>query len=227
MIPAGLIKARVIDVRNRHATLPRCAVADANILYIIHYDFTALGAAGGKMPPPYQTDFYPSWWKRAVEGGVKLCTSVGCLADFAHIVERTELENLWRTDPNRPELDPDHPGQDFNPKFAKTVRYHYHGQLQAIREGVETTLEAIQKTVNVLPQVGQDTEALKRAVLHWIPSAADFGDATLVAAAKRVGMPHIISDDADLVTFDGITLYTANRKAIDSAIQAGQSPESR
>ena len=51
--------------------------------------------------------------------------AASCLAEFAHIVERTELENLWRTDPNRPELDADRPGQDFSPKYTKTVRNHY------------------------------------------------------------------------------------------------------
>jgi hypothetical protein len=54
-----------------------------------------------------------------------------------------------------------------------------------------------------------------------LPSAGDFGDAALVAAAKRAGMPRIISDDADLITFNGITLYTANQRAIDAASRSG------
>ncbi len=151
MIPAKLVKAQVVDIRNPNAPLPRLVVADANILYIIDYDFTALAAAGVKTPPTYQTRHYPAWWKRAIRGSVTLCTSASCLAEFAHIVERTELENLWRTDPSPPELDPNNPGQDFTPKFTKRLRYHYQGQIKIIREDVQTTIESIQKTVNVLP----------------------------------------------------------------------------
>ena len=149
MIPTFLVKAEVVDIRNRKSNLPRRVVADANVLYVINYDFTGLAAAGGRVPPSYQTRHYPAWWKRTTEGGVELCTAASCLAEFAHIVERTELENLWRTDPNRPELDPNRPGQDFSPKYTKTVRNHYHGQIKPIREGVETTLASTRKNVNI------------------------------------------------------------------------------
>lgn len=218
MVPAELVKARVIDIRDPDAPLPKIAVSDANVLYIINYDFSAL-AAGIRTPPFYQTRFYPAWWKRAIGAGVTLCTPANCLAELAHIIERTELENLWRTDPSPPELDPRNPDQDFNPRYTKTVRYHYHEQLRNVRDDIQTTLQSIQKSVNVLPQVGHDLNAFGQAVQQWVSSAADFGDALLVVAAKRAGIPHIVSDDADLVTFDGITLYTANRNAIDSAKQ--------
>ena len=98
MIPTLLVKAEVVDIRNRKSNLPKRVVADANVLYVINYDFTGLAAAGGRVPPSYQTRHYPAWWKRAAQGGVELCTTASCLAEFAHIVERTELENLWRTD---------------------------------------------------------------------------------------------------------------------------------
>jgi predicted nucleic acid-binding protein len=222
MIPTGLVKASVVDIRPGNALSPKSGVVDANILYIIGYDFTSFMAAGVRLPPPYQTRFYPAWWKKAIKEGVTFCTTAGVLAEVAHIVERTELEILWRTDPNRPELDPALPGQDFTPKYIKTVRHYYFSQLQALRESVDTTLKSIRKLVNVMPQVGQDAQAFDQTLVQWVPSAADFGDAALVASAKRMGMTHIISDDADLISFDGITVYTANRKAIDAAVLAGK-----
>jgi predicted nucleic acid-binding protein len=206
MIPSLLVKAEVVDIRNRKSNLPKRVVADANVLYVINYDFTGLAAAGGRVPPSYQTRHYPAWWKRAAQGGVELCTAASCLAEFAHIVERTELENLWRTDPNRPELDPNRPGQDFSPKYTKTIRNHYYGQIKPIREGVETTLASTRKNVNILPRVGQDEAALNRAIQLWVESAADFGDANLVATAKSAGIANILSDDADLISFEGIVV---------------------
>lgn len=221
MIPTLLVKAEVVDIRNRKSNLPRRVVADANVLYVINYDVTGLAAAGGRVPPSYQTRHYPAWWKLAARGGVELCTVASCLAEFAHIVERTELENIWRTDPNRPELDPNRPGQDFSPKYTKTVRNHYRGQIKPIREGVETTLASTRKSVNILPRVGQDA-ALNRAIQVWVESTADFGDAHLVATAKGAGIANILSDDADLITFEGIVVYTANQTAIGAAQASGK-----
>jgi predicted nucleic acid-binding protein len=222
MIPALLVKADVVDIRNRKSNLPKRVVADANVLYVINYDCTGLATSGGRVPPSYQTWHYPAWWKRAAQAGVELCTAASCLAEFAHIVERTELENLWRTDPNRPELDPNRPGQDFTPKYTKIVRYHYHGQVKPIREGVETTLASTRKNVNILPRVGQDEAALNRAIQMWVESAADFADANLVATAKSAGIANILSDDADLISFEGIIVYTANQTAIGAAQASGK-----
>jgi hypothetical protein len=222
MIPTSFVKARVVDIRKKNSTLPKRVAADANVLYVINYDFTVLAVAGCKVPPAYQTRHYPAWWKRAAQQNVQVCTSASCLAEFAHVVERTELENLWRTDPNRPELDANSPGQDFSPKYTKTVRYYYHSQLQSVRESVETTLNSTRKSVHVLPQIGQPDEVLNRTIRAWISSVADFADADLVAAAKRAGMQDIVSDDADLISFEGITVYTANKNAIDAAQNAGK-----
>lgn len=216
------VKAEVVDIRDRSLPLPRSVVADANVLYIIHYDFTDLASAGGRPPTRHQNRHYPAWWKRAAADGVTLCTSGPSLFEFVHLIERTELEIVWRMDPSSPELDPDSPGQDFSAKYAKVVRYLYHEHLQTLREGVETTLQSLKKNVHVLPQVGQDEQAVSLAVREWVTSTADFGDAALVATAKRAGMPRIVSDDSDLVSFGGITLYTANQKALDAAGQAGK-----
>ena len=90
MIPSLLVKAEVVDIRNRKSNLPKRVVADANVLYVINYDFTGLAASGGRVPHSYQTRHYPAWWKRAAQAGVEFCTAASCLAEFAHIVERTE-----------------------------------------------------------------------------------------------------------------------------------------
>jgi|GEM_PF-1247381 len=222
MISSTFVKAWVVDIRDSDATMPRRVVVDANILYFVYYDSAALTSVGGKGPAHYQATVYPRWWSHAVSKKVELCTAMTCLAEFAHIVERTELELLWRMDPVRPELDPANPSQDYTPRYAKTVRYLYANQLEMIRLEVETSLLSLRKTVELLPKVGQDADIFAGAVKEWLPAISDFSDAILVAAAKRVGIFQIISDDADLITFEGITVYTANRNAIESASAAGK-----
>ena len=105
---------------------------------------------------------------------------------------------------------------------AVTVRYHYHGQIKSIRECVQTALDSARKNVAILPRVGQDEVALNRAIRAWVESAADFGDAHLVATATGAGIANIVSDDAELISFEGLTSYTANKNAIDAAQSAGK-----
>ncbi len=51
MIPSLLVKAEVVDIRNRKSNLPKRVVADANVLCVINYDFTGLAASGGRVEP--------------------------------------------------------------------------------------------------------------------------------------------------------------------------------
>lgn len=216
------LKAGVVDIRERLHPAPTSVVVDANVLFFVYYDFTDLAAVGGRAPQTYQNDQYPAWWKTVTNSRTSLCVAGVTLAELTNLIERAELEILWRTDPVRPVLDSENPGAPFSPRFIKTVRYHYREQLQGIREEVEAILESLKKSVNILPQIGEDETALARALKEWVASTADFGDAALVAAAKRAGMPRILSDDADLASFEGITLYTANAKAVHSAREAGK-----
>ena len=43
-----------------------------------------------------------------------------------------------------------------------------------------------------------------------------------MATAKRAGIANILSDDADLISFEGIVVYTANQTAIGAAQASGR-----
>jgi hypothetical protein len=223
VIPSDLIKASVVDISKFTGTVPKCIYVDTNILYFLGYpDFASLAMSGGRAPIQYQTQLYPRWWSFAEKRNVQFCTIASILDELAHLIERTELDICWRTDPLRPELDPSCPGQDFSPKYVKKVRYHYSMQLGPIRRKVETILTSIKKRMNVLPFSGKGIQSHENALTCWLDSASDFADASLVAAAKLMASPHILSDDADLSTFAHITLYTANRSAIAGAATVGK-----
>ena len=101
MNPKDWVKARVIDIRDRSHRLPSSIVADANVLYLIHYDFSDLAQAGGKLPNSAKGALL-SLVEGASKHGTNLCTSASCLFEFVHVVERTELEIIWllRTPPD-------------------------------------------------------------------------------------------------------------------------------
>jgi hypothetical protein len=50
----------------------------------------------------------------------------------------------------------------------------------------------------------------------------DVSDALVVANAKYASIPHILTDDVDFLTVEGITVYTANNRAIEAATAAGE-----
>jgi hypothetical protein len=65
-------------------------------------------------------------------------------------------------------------------------------------------------------------EEHQQSAIEWCSSAGDFRDAVTVAQSKHMlGAPHVLSDDIDLATFGGITLYTANDRIINNASPCG------
>ncbi len=222
MISASSVKAQVIDIRSTTETFPRTVVADANVLYFVYYDFTSLSDAGVGMPSSNQQQSYSKWWAQALNRHVTLCSTATTFAEFVQLVERVELQCYWVTDPNHPELDPNNPGQPFSPKYVKKLRYHYSDRLSAIRTNVETYLQSARRNVELLPAASGNVDAFSATVQTWRSSTADIGDAALVAEAKRAGAPHIISDDADFVSFEGIHLYSANPAVVAAASQSNK-----
>ncbi len=83
-------------------------------------------------------------------------------------------------------------------------------------------IDAILHNTLLLPQFPTVQDEQTQAQNEWLNSSGDYPDAVLVATAKQHGVPFVLSDDMDLATFAGITLYTANPKTIDAARIAGK-----
>ena len=203
--------------------LPRQIVADTNVLYWLFYpNFASLQSSGERYPKPYQLHDYSRFWNNAARAATSLCTSVLNLGELAKVIEHSELEMIWRNDPNPPQFDPNNPSSSFSPQLCKLSRYHYGSQRPAVRQQIEQTLASVKKNVPLIPCFRSSDDEYARAVIEWMSSAGDFGDAVAVAQSKlTLRAPYVLSDDMDLSTFDGITLYTANIRIISDAAQSG------
>lgn len=223
MITAALIKADVVDIRKPASATPTDMVTDANVLYWVFYpNFSSLTYAGGKQPLPYQVGDYPRYWQKAARAKTQFHAVTATLGEFAKVAEHAELEAIWLTDPSLPQPDPANPVTQFDPRVCKFARYHYSGQLSTVRKDVETMIASIRKSVGLLAQFATPDDLQKQSSVEWGSSCGDFPDAVMVASAKHQAKPHILSDDMDLATFSGITLYTANLKTINAAAAAGK-----
>jgi len=223
MITPPLIQADVVDIRNPASATPQDMVADANVLYWVFYpNFSSLQYAGGRQPQPYQVAEYPRYWQRAARANTQFHAVHVILGEFAKLAEHAELEAIWLTDSPPPQPDPANPVPQFDPRVCKFARYHYCAQLAMFRKGVEIMIASIRKSVALVPQFPTADDLEKCSMAEWLLSCGDFADAVMIAAAKLQPNANILSDDMDIATFAGITLYTANQKTIAAAAAAGK-----
>ena len=223
MITPALVQAEVVDIRNPASVAPLDMAVDANVLYWVFYpNFSSLHYASGRPPLHYQVSDYPRYWQRADRARTQFHAVTATLGEFAKAAEYAELEAIWLTDPSSPQPDPAKPVSQFDPRVCKFARYHYSGQMVTVRKGVETMLASVRKSVALLPQFLTADDTQNHSMGEWRLSCGDFPDAVMVASAKAQSKPHILSDDIDIATFPGITLYTANLKTINAASAAGK-----
>lgn len=157
---------------------------------------------------------YGTWLARLWRGkGTAYTTSV-CMGELATLIERTELRaRLIKRTGAKP--------SDVDIKNERLAMFAAGDQ--SIRTDVSNVLAHAK--VNTISDV-KDLSAgpSSRTLIHseWAAAAADWNDAILVATAKAAVTPWILSDDADLVSFAGISLLTANQGAINAAAAAGK-----
>lgn len=215
MVPPVQFKSQVCDIRRASSPVPRQIVADVNALYFVYYpNFHALAAAGGRVPIAYQTAEYPKWIAKASRQKAGLFTSPVTVGELVRLVEYAELEALWITSPANF-------GKPFSPIVAKQARYDFHSHLARIRQCAMSVVAAMHRQVELLPRFKSEIIELDAVLAEWAGSAGDFNDAFLVANAKLAGISDVISDDADLVTFAGIRVHTANKNTVERAHAAG------
>jgi predicted nucleic acid-binding protein len=210
----ALVKAQVVDIQDRRNAPPQRVALDANVLYFVFYpSFGQLKSVGARVPHGYQTGEYQKWFGRVKSAKGEFFVSDVTLWELIQLVETAELETLFRTDPHAP------PDAEFSRKDA---RYSYSGQLVTVRQTAIDVAQQILKNASLLPAFANQLDGLQRATQTWRSSFADACDAVLVANAKYASIPHILTDDADLATIDGMTVYTANKRLIEAARTAGK-----
>lgn len=217
MADKDFVRAKVVDIRRPGRQPPSQAAVDASVLYFLYYpNFTALSAAGGRLPLPYQLQDYARWFAAALRGGTSFYAHPMTCGEFARAAEYAELEAFWVSSPTRPS------GQAFSPNVCKQVRYAQPPAfLAGVRRRAEGYVRSMRKVVGLLPLRPAAEDERDEQMKEWLSSAGDFGDAALVAGAKYARVPHVLADDIDLLTFDAITVYTANQRAIAAARAAG------
>ncbi|HEY1629342.1 MAG TPA: hypothetical protein VGF52_05755, partial [Tepidisphaeraceae bacterium] len=70
------------------------------------------------------------------------------------------------------------------------------------------------KIVEVLGNMKGADFTLDKSMESWTKSLSDYRDAVLVATSDFMGITQMLSDDCDMVTHEGLTVFTANYNTI-------------
>ncbi|MHC5537101.1 hypothetical protein ACYOEI_02555 [Singulisphaera rosea] len=114
-------------------------------------------------------------------------------------------------------------GYDSSSFNAKEFRYNEQLNLTELRDRVRVLTESAKRSLRLVffPKSSPDS-AFNLTLKEWIGSHADWFDSSLGRAAVGANICHILSDDQDMATLSGITLYTANRNTVIAAGDAGK-----
>jgi hypothetical protein len=227
MITPGHLKASVVNIEARRNWPERIAI-DAQIFYFVFYpNFSYFSYSGINIPRQHASGKYSRYLEGlrifkhpprepgGADRPIQIYTAGHTIGEFARTYEFAEIEILWRNDPNNR-------GSRFDPKICKEVRYQYSERLATIRANVETAVTSLRTLVSIIPKPPSEEKELTECLGLWKESLADYADSVLLGRAKSLGITDILSDDADLATFDGIRLFTANDSVIRAATAAGR-----
>jgi hypothetical protein len=201
----------VVDITStKYPTPAGPIVVDANVLYLINYpDFDSLSGAGFPTPQAQRVAKYADYIGALLKKDVVLLATPWGLMEFARCCEYAGLQLAW--------VFANSSAQTF-PKNVKEARWQCHADFPQVQQSVAVLLRSVLSTVRTIADPDIDG-----VIGAWSGTMADLPDAALVGAtqaAHRTGAvptPAVLSDDKDLATCPGITLYTANREVIDAA----------
>lgn len=195
---------------------PNIAV-DANILMLSTYDrYDQQRLLGQRVPSDERIDPYLRYERTCRAAGTRLWVCRLGVCEFLRTVEMAELKILWAR------LDAAAAAGDFQGFQPKSVRVRGGTAYRELQDRVLTYAEQLLKRFRILNSPPALADAISALTAVWPKSIADVGDATLVADALADRIRHIMSDDRDLATINGIVLITANRTVIDTARAVNQ-----
>jgi len=199
-----IVRSDVIDIRSDTPTEHDDFLVDTNAWYWLQY---ANASHAVMNAPNYQIHDYPNFLKLAISGNSKLFTSPLCFSELAHNIEDAECKIY---------------ADKANKKISlKHFRYDYPNQRARVAALICEIWQDIQD-VSIIAPLNLDEKFVGAAVSNFVKYTLDGYDLYMVEQAKSLGITKIITDDADYCSVSGITVFTANQRALAEAKAAGR-----
>jgi predicted nucleic acid-binding protein len=215
MPPLLDVFATVVDLRIDKPKAQDKFLVDTNVWYWLAYSRSQQGTS---QPKFHQTKFYPQYIKNAAASKSALYYCGLSFAELAHQIEQKEREIFALKQGIKPE--------DIAAKLSlKEFRHNYlpeHIKVIQEIEGVWQQIEQYGKNLELTINNTSLSNSLKRLTTEPKENRLDGYDLFFLEIMFSNSITNIITDDGDFLTVKGITVFTANRNAIDTAKQAGK-----
>jgi hypothetical protein len=200
------VQADVVDIQRDSPSATDAFLVETNVLYWMAYSRSGLGS---RPPRAYQVTAYPAFLRAAMAAESKLCRCELSLAELASLIERKERE-----------LHSSATGHDWD-REPKEYRHNLVVERSRVTAEIEAAWSLVSTLCAPFPftidgRVGQS--ALDR--LMGLP--VDGYDSLLLEAIGQGGICQVLTDDGDFCTVPGITVFTANRRVVEAAANAGR-----
>lgn len=179
------------------STPPSAVAIDTSVLYYIYYP----------VDTGHKATIYSRWFANAKRRATTLVTHPAMVIELAGVIERQELiaqRILTMTDEPLA-------AHDF-----KMARISGAPSMPALRKRVHAYAGRVPRDIRLVKKdpAGKDCDD---GLARWADSLADVNDALLAAC----GIPDVVTDDVDFLTFPNLRVHTFNADALESAREAG------
>jgi PIN domain nuclease of toxin-antitoxin system len=191
------VKADVIDIRRSKPINPTRIMVDSQVWFWLFYSKASIKATA------YQAIEYPKFIKTMLDAKSEFLASQFSYFEILHNIEKTEAFIKSKRTPQ------------------KVFRHQFPTARVAIIEETDATWASVAEMAKVVYN-NLDAETLKRMRTKSHACLVDGYDYILIDAIESSGLSSVLTDDSDICTVAGLTVYTANPKAIVAATNQGR-----
>jgi hypothetical protein len=197
-----LVKANVINIKTDRPQKDDRFLLDTNVLYWVTYHRSDLT---DRAPSSVQATQYPAYVKSALQANSTLYWSSLSIAELTTLIERSEYDIFCKNN-------------QISEKFSlKDYRHGYP------KERIDQVLPEIKAAWNSVQGIGKCIDSLvtqdtiSQSILDFNNQSVDGYDSLILNALQTSNITQIITDDIDFITVPGVTIFTANFKALSAA----------
>ena len=195
------IRSEVVDAKTRTVNPGDTFLVDTNVWFWMCYESAPDAPNVSK---PWQSREYPAFLDRVLKSGGRLLWSPFSWSELCHIIERTEWRISLACGATQTES-------------AKQFRYEGADERERVVRTIKDTWTQVTSIAEPMPDVVLNAATVEAANAELSDVMLDGYDLFMAQQLRSSGLTGIITDDADFVTFPGITVFTANNRIINAA----------
>lgn len=202
--PAFIVQAQVVDIRIDNPKATDAFLVDTNVWFWTAYTRATLGP---NPPAGHQLAAYPPYLAKTLAAKAVRLRCGLCLAELAHLVEKTEREIYEIA--NRVRLQ------------TKEYRHNFSAERANVVAEIQAAWGQVKSTSDLLP-VTIDDPTSDAALARFQTQPLDGYDLFILEGMSSAKVAQVLTDDGDYCTVPGIEVFTANRNVISAATAQGK-----